>query len=196
VDNSGDQNALGPVFSDLALDPNGTGFVYTYSSWEDGTPSNCRPSGRCQEGPPYSVQGVLAALSMADGSRQWSLRLPSAQLPAGWTSLCSDDGNAAPAVAPDGTVYVGNGDGLRAVNGANGQLDWLFPSANVSSSPAIGGDGTVFFGCGDGTFYAVNPDGSTRFSLNLGASISSSPAIAGDGTVIVTSDDGTVWAIR
>jgi outer membrane protein assembly factor BamB len=196
VDNSGDENALGPVFSDLALDPNGTGYAFTYSSWEDGTPSNCRSSGRCQEGPPYTVQGLLAALSMADGSRRWSLRLPPSQLPAGWTPLCSDYGNAAPAVAADGTVYVGNSDGLRAVDGASGKLDWLFPSSNVSSSPAIGGDGTVFFGCGDGTFYAVNPDGSARFSLNLGAPISSSPAIAGDGTVIVTSDDGTVWAIQ
>ncbi len=133
---------------------------------------------------------------MADGSQQRSLALPPSQLPAGWTQLCSDYGNAAPAVAADGTVYVGNSDGLRSVVGASGQVNWLFPSANVSGSPAIGGDGTVFFGCSDGTFYAVNPDGSARFSLNLGAPLSSSPAIAEDGTVFVTSDDGVVWGIK
>jgi outer membrane protein assembly factor BamB len=142
------------------------------------------------------VQGKLAALSMASGAQQWILSLPPTQLPAGWTQLCSDYGNAAPAVATDGTLYVGNADGLRSVVGASGELNWLFPTANVSSSPAIGGDGTVFFGCSDGTFYAVNPDGSAKFSVSLGAPVSASPAIAGDGTVIVTSDDGTVWGIR
>jgi len=196
VDNSQDDNAVGPVFSDLALDPINTGFVYTYSSWEDSTPTNCLPWVGCQAGPPYTVQGMLVALSMATGAQQWSLRLPPNQLPAGWTQLCSDYGNAAPAVAVDGTVYVGNSDGLRSVVGASGRLNWLFSSANVSSSPAIGGDGTVFFGCSDGTLYAVNPDGSARFSVSLGSPISSSPAIAGDGTVIVTSDDGTIWGIR
>ncbi len=195
VDSSKDDNAVGPVFSDLALDPLGTGFVFTYSSWEDSTPTNCDIFG-CQAGPPYTVQGKLVALSMASGAEQWSVNLPPNQLPAGWTQLCSDYGNAAPAVAVDSTVYVGNSDGLRSLVGASGQLNWLFPSANVSGSPAIGGDGTVFFGCSDGTFYAVNPDGTARFSVSLGAPISSSPAIAGDGTVIVTSDDGTVWAIK
>ncbi len=52
VENSKDDNAVGPVFSDLALDPLNTGFVYTYSSWEDSTPTNCLPFVGCQAGPP------------------------------------------------------------------------------------------------------------------------------------------------
>ncbi len=75
VDNSEDDNAVGPVFSDLALDPINTGLVYTYSAWEDSTPSNCL-FGNCQAGPPFTVQGRLAALSMASGALQWSLESP------------------------------------------------------------------------------------------------------------------------
>ncbi len=176
-------SAAHPV-SDLALDSLTTGYLLAYSAWEKSTGSN------------YTVQGNLAALNTATGATQWTFSLPVTNLPYGWTSLESDVGNAAPAIAYDGTVYVGNGDGLRAIDGATGALSWLFSTANVSSSPAIGGDGTVFFGCDDGNFYAVNPDGTLRFRIGTGGPISSSPAIAPDGTVVFVSDDGNLYAVQ
>ncbi len=196
--NAGDPNCVGPVISDLALDPLLTGFAFVYSAWEDGT--GCAPTASCAEArgcvAPYTMQGQLVALSMATGAVQWTLNLPSAALPSGWSRLCSDYGSAAPAVASDGTVYVGNGDGLHAINGATGAQKWLFSSANVSTAPAIGGDGTVFFGCQDGTFYALHSDGSLRYQLSTAAPISSSPAIGAAGTVFFVSDNGTFWAVR
>ncbi len=172
-----------PANSELALDEGNTGHLYAYVAWESGSSS-------------YSVQGLLAALDPATGAIHWTVALPATPLPAGWQPLLSDSGNAAPAIAPDGTVYVGNGDGLRALDGATGKLKWLFPSANVSSAPAVGGDGTVFFGVDDGTLYAVHPDGSLRFALQTGGPISSSPAINSDGTVVFVSDDGWLYAVH
>ena len=196
VAGSADNGKVGSVFSDLAIDPVNTGFVYAYAAWDDGPPPPKNVFGTILGGGTYSVQGVLTALSMADGSTQWTLPLPPSNLPSGWTQLCSDYGNAAPAIDDDGTVYVGNGDGLRAVDGPTGTVKWLFPSANVSSSPAIGGDGTIFFGCSDGSFYALKKDGSLRFEIPAGHPVSSSPAIADDGTVFFVSDDGKLWAIK
>jgi outer membrane protein assembly factor BamB len=175
------------VVSDLALDALTTGFLYAYSAWEDqGTGTGN-----------YTVQGNLTALDPTTGATQWTLNLPLVSLPSGWAPLESDCGNAAPAVADDGTVYVGHGDGLRAVNGATGTVNWTFASANVSSSPAIGGDGTVFFGTDDGSFYAVYPNGTLRFKVTSGGPISASPAISGDGTAVYfTSDDGNLYAVH
>ena len=180
-------SAVGPVYSDVALDPVNTGFMYAYSAWETATGKRSQT---------FSVQGNLVALSLTTGATQWTVNLPATALPSGWTQLCSDVGNAAPAVANDGTVYVGNGDGLRAIDGPTGKVKWLFSSANVSSAPAIGSDGTVFFGCSDGSFYAVKADGTLRFKLNVGAPVSSSPAIADDGSVFFTADNGTLYAVH
>ncbi len=193
ANNTNDPNSAGAVVSDLALDAHTTGFLYAYSAWEDMDMTSFN----------YSVQGNLVALDPATGATKWTVALPSGSLPPNWSALSSDAGNAAPAVADDGTVYVGNGDGLRAIDGATGNVKWLFKTANVSSSPAIGGDGTVFFGVDDGTFYAVKPDGTVRFKLSPGPSfnsgskpISASPAIAGDGSLYVTVDDGYLYKIQ
>jgi outer membrane protein assembly factor BamB len=170
--------------SNLAIDALTTGNLYAYSAWEipaaDGG---------------YTVQGNIAALTPATGAELWIFDIPAATLPAGWTALQSDVGNASPAVAYSGTVYVGGGNGLYALDSTTGKQQWLFNSANVSSSPAIGGDGTIFFGCDDGNFYAVTPAGQQRFVVPTGGPISSSPAIAPDGTVYFVSDDGNLYAI-
>jgi outer membrane protein assembly factor BamB len=171
--------------SNLALDTMAYNNLYAYSAWETSGPDGG-----------YTVQGNLAALDPATGAEIWIFDIPAANLPAGWTPLQSDVGNASPAIAVDGTVYVGGGNGLYALDGATGTQQWLFPSANVSSSPAIGGDGTIFFGCDDGNFYAVTPAGALKFVVPTGGPISSSPAIDEDGTVVFVSDDGNVYAIE
>jgi outer membrane protein assembly factor BamB len=178
---SGFHNA---VVSDLAVDGRVNNYIYAYSAWET-----------TASGGNLTVQGVLVALNPANGATVWTVQLPATSLGA-VSSSASDAGNAAPAVADDGTVYVGNGDGLRSIVGATGAVNWLFKSANVTSSPAIGGDGTVFFGVADGTVYAVNPNGSLRFKVTTGGRVSASPAIASNGTVYVTSDDGYLYAIK
>src|SRR5207248_2658643 len=99
----------------------------------------------------------------------------------------------APAVAPDGTVYVTAVTGsLYAVSppggsGSQGSTKWSFdfgqhlgptpvPSTPVTNggnrgqdgigsavSPTIGPDGTIYAGADNSNFYAINPDGSMKW---------------------------------
>jgi len=66
----------------------------------------------------------------------------------------------------------------------------------INSSPAIGPDGTVYVGSDDGYLYAINPDGTEKWSFETGDSVTSSPAIGADGTVYVGSNDGFLYAIN
>jgi len=104
---------------------------------------------------------------------------------------------SSPAIASDGTVYVGSDDHyLYAIN-PDGSLKWKYRTGSwIESSPAIASDGTVYVGSGvyiessdswDGYLYAINPDGSLKWKYKTGYRIESSPAIASDGTVYVGS---------
>jgi outer membrane protein assembly factor BamB len=176
-------NGSGEVVADLAMDT-ASGTLYAYAAWETSVNVN------------LAVQGVLVAVNASSGAIKWTLPLPLTELPLNALQNLADFGNAAPAVATDGTVYVGNGDGVRAVNGSTGAVKWLFRTANVTDAPAIGGDGTLFFGTRDGTFYAVRPDGTPRFQLTTSGQVASAPAIANDGTVYFVSDDGNLYAVH
>ncbi|MHB1846011.1 MAG: choice-of-anchor D domain-containing protein [Deltaproteobacteria bacterium] len=182
-------SGFGFANSDLAYDQNHTGWLMVAVGTQTGS----------------TGETTLAAVDPANGSIHWSLNLPSGPTPGSFSPFTasgifsSDVGNSAPAVATDGTVYVGNVDGLYAVDGATGTVKAGFPfktSSDVDSAAAIGGDGTVFFGTADGTFYAVRPDGSLRFKVMAQGRISSSPAIGPDGTVFFVSDDGNLTAVR
>src|SRR5438477_110381 len=82
----------------------------------------------------------------------------------------------------DGTIYVGAGSNLIAVN-PDGSLKWSYPAADwIDSSPAIGPDGTIYVGSWDDNLYAVRPDGSEKWRFTADDNVSTSPAIAADGT--------------
>lgn len=194
---SGLQNGTSWVNSDLAYDASFTGWLMV----EAGTQTS-KGTGNIE----------VVAMDPTNGSIKWDKALPSGPTPGtfnpntGVGVLVADVGNSAPAIdAVDGTVYVGNVNGLYALVGQSGAIKSGFPyipsqdtgaNADVDSAPAIGGDRTVFFGTAGGTFYAVNPDGSERYHLKTGGRISSSPAIGPDGTVFFVSDDGNLYAVR
>jgi len=110
---------------------------------------------------------------------------------------------SSPAIAEDGTVYVGSWDShLYAIN-SNGTLKWRFPSnnANIASSPVIGEDGTVYFGdLGDfgynSRLYSVNPNGTENWHYTINDRIYSDPAIGDDGTIYFGSNDKCLYAIN
>ncbi|WP_261788812.1 PKD domain-containing protein [Methanosarcina siciliae] len=121
----------------------------------------------------------------ADGTLKWSY--------AAGSNVCGS-----PAIALDGTVYVGNRDkNLYAIN-ADGTLKWTYATGNyIYGSPTIASDGTVYVGSLDGNLYALNPDGTEKWNYTTGGQFRyGCPAIASDGTVYVGNYDNSVYALN
>src|SRR5204863_10077294 len=81
-----------------------------------------------------------------------------------WTYLTGAGVWSSPAIALDGTVYVGSLDRkLYALTG-DGKLKWSFETLGyIFSSPAVAGDGTVYVGSVDGHLYAIR-EGALKWS--------------------------------
>ncbi len=142
-------------------------------------------SGLLYIGASRSEDGCLYAISLVDGSQVFKVVLPKGVV-------------SSPAIAADGTVYVGCLDGkLYALNGNTGELRWAFSSGAyfVLGSPSIDGFGRIFFGDSDGVIHTVSPWGAEIWSYTAQSNISSAPTIAQDGTLYVTSYDSTLYAI-
>jgi len=112
---------------------------------------------------------------------------------------------SSPAIAPDGTIYVGSDSYNLYSFAPNGTLNWTYVGQEmIYSSPAIGDDGAVYFGTwagqsqsGRGAVYALNPDGSLRWSYDAGAyDVDASPAIGWDETIYVGSTEGKFYALN
>ena len=111
---------------------------------------------------------------------------------------------SSPAIGDDGTIYVGTSRCLCAIY-QNGTRKWRFETfGSVTRSPVIGNDGTIYFNSfftfkETGRFYAVNPDGTERWSFETkayrgGTEIIPSPAVGADGTVYYSSGGGILAA--
>ncbi len=75
-----------------------------------------------------------------------------------------------------------------------GQL-WAFQTGKgIFSSPVVAGDGTIYVGSADRTFYALNPDGSLRWSNEAGEIIDSAALLDDRGRVYSASGDGHLRA--
>jgi len=149
------------------------------------------------------VHTVITAVTSgrSTGRRLWRTVLgPIAPVvPLGPTdSLALGDrlGLSSPAVGPDGTIYIGHGNGLYALDRKTGAVKWHAGTALVSSSPAVGADGTIFFGAADGKLSAVDPSGKILWTVQTGGPVNSSPAIGADGAVFAASDDGFLYAVE
>jgi outer membrane protein assembly factor BamB len=134
---------------------------------------NTQHTGRC----PYDT-------SNNNGTLKWRYQIGT------WT-------DSSPAIASDGTIYVGSYDNyLYAIN-PDGILKWRYQTGDhIYSSPAIASDGTIYVGSLDNYLYAINPDGTLKWRYQTGYWIWSSPAIASDGTIYVGSLDNYLYAIN
>jgi outer membrane protein assembly factor BamB len=102
-----------------------------------------------------------------------------------------------PAIADDGTIYVGCSFGhFHAIDSAGiPKAKFIDPEeSEFVSSPAIGPDGTIYVSVED-SLYAFNTNLMIRWRFPTGGEVLSSPAIGSDGTVYVLSDDGKLYAI-
>jgi hypothetical protein len=124
-----------------------------------------------------SVPGTFFAFN-PDGSIRWQRHLGRHQI------------TAAPAVARGGTIYIVSENGILHALKAGGKTLWTFDLggyAGPTASPAIGDNNTLYVGATK--FYAINPDGSLKWSYDTGHYIEGPPAIAKDGTLYFPSAD-------
>jgi outer membrane protein assembly factor BamB len=80
-----------------------------------------------------------------------------------------------------------------------GTLKWRYFTSvyrEIRSSPAIGQDGTIYFGSLNDTLYALNPNGTLKWSYSTNRDIYSSPAIGSDGTIYFGSYDFYFYALK
>lgn len=106
-------------------------------------------------------------------------------------------------VADEGSFIMNKDRLLQAT--CDRKILWRYPtpSSVYYDSPAVGDDGTVYFGTGlfstdqgwaAGSVYAMNPDGSVKWSVNLGQP-AYSPAIDQNGNIYVTDPKYIVHAL-
>jgi outer membrane protein assembly factor BamB len=117
-----------------------------------------------------------------------------------WTAVFpgyQNSSSSTPAVAPDGTIYIGTFHGDFMAYTPDGMTKWSFKAgAEIKSSPAIADDGTVYFGSRDRKFYAFNPAGKLKWKFETGAWVDSSPAVGADGTVYFGGWDRFFYALN
>lgn len=131
--------------------------------------------------------GRIIAASTRDGGSRWGLQ----------GRVLREPIDSSPAVAADGTIYVGGVDGkLYALRPADGASIWeLALGGFITSSPAVSSDGTIYVGTGDGGLHAVSRQGVRLWTFETDGVIESSPAIGLDGTIYVGSHDSNLYAI-
>jgi len=118
-----------------------------------------------------------------------------------WTFTIGAAIRCSPAIAPDGTIYVGSNDGkIYAIN-PDGTPECNYSiGGNVYSSPAIGSDGTIYVGswredghC-SGRIYAINPNCTHKWSYTTIGDVSSSPVVdASSGVIYVAATCDGPW---
>ncbi len=115
-----------------------------------------------------------------------------------WSFELPDNGSeCSPAIAADGTIYLGTFQGWLVALTPEGKPKWKFKAGReIKSSPAVATDGTIYFGSRDWNFYALAPDGKLKWTFNTGAWVDSSPAIGADGTVYFGSWDKNFYALN
>ena len=114
--------------SDLAFDESHTGWLMVEAGSQTGSTGNTE----------------IVAMDPTNGSLHWDTKLPSGPTPGSFNLLTeagifsSDVGNSAPAIGTDGTVYLGNVDGLYALNGATGAINWTYkPSQDTGANADV-----------------------------------------------------------
>lgn len=108
---------------------------------------------------------------------------------------------SSPAIAADGTTYIGSGDGNIYAVTQNGTLRWTCNvNSPVSSSPVIADDGRICVGTDGGRVYCLNANGTIAWAYPaeidsaLAQPVHSSPLIR-DKVVYAGGNDGNIYAI-
>lgn len=111
-----------------------------------------------------------------------------------WALGTSGAIHAPPAIADDGTIYIGSaGRSLYAVN-PDGTERWrMNTDSRVYEAPVIGPDGTIYFAI-DRVLWAVDPEGTIKWTFGANNAVFS-PAIGVDSTIYLGSYDNNLYTL-
>jgi len=111
----------------------------------------------------------------------------------------------APSIGSDGTVYIGDNDGLHAVT-ADGTNKWTYSGRvsggddrdNVNVIPAIASNGTLYLASDSDYAHAVSSSGNRQWTTQVCSlcNIGGSPAVVSDGTIYLGTNGGQLYALN
>ncbi|HEX8796018.1 MAG TPA: PQQ-binding-like beta-propeller repeat protein [Polyangiaceae bacterium] len=145
------------------------------------TAPNCGNMGGLQPGSPWPMPGFCptrAGRSSRNGPRTNQVK---------WTFAMGAIASMSPAIAADGTIYVGSNDHTAYAIDPTGKLVWKAPVGNNINRTGflVGQDGTVYVGCADRKVYAFTPTGMPKWTAPVNADVSFTLAAGGDGSIYV-----------
>lgn len=110
-----------------------------------------------------------------------------------WSHGFEADTQVALAVASDGTLYMGQTNGMLSAIDSSGHLKWTFAAGDPRLSVAIGGDGTIY-AAGD-KLYALTPSGKVKWSyVPKPGTEPGADSVTGPGEPC-TDSDGTIYFV-
>ena len=106
---------------------------------------------------------------------------------------------SAPVLGNNGTLYLSsyNDWNLYAVDSSSGTVEWTYYISNSATSPVIGPDGTIYVTNIFGNLYAVNPDGTSKWSYDAGPYTRfANPSVGTDGTIYAGNTNNNLYALN
>ena len=151
--------------------------------------------------PVIDENGSMYALSMgpsfrlnaynSDGSDKWKISIPAGK-------------NGDISLSKDGTLYFKaggtNSTYLYAYNSVDGSYKWKYSISGGSSytAPAIDSEGTLYTIDSRGEIFAINPDGTLKWSYKTASSNAMylvEPVVGRDGTIYVSNGNKNLYAL-
>ena len=118
---------------------------------------------------------LLASVSLHGQTQKWEIKL------GGWL-------HSPPALAEDGTIYIGASGDAKALFAVNpdGTKRWEYPvPGNVTTAPVVGQFGTIYFSADDDKIRALTPDGKKLWEYYVSTGVKASPSVGPDETLYI-----------
>ncbi len=111
--------------------------------------------------------------------------------------------NSSPAIADNGTVYIGNENGALIAFNTSGDSVWAYPllptGDEIGTTPVVDGNDAIYVGGEDKHVRKLHDHGATvteDWSFPLTDELHSSPALTAAGKLIVADDSGYVYSLN
>ncbi|MCF6147445.1 MAG: PQQ-binding-like beta-propeller repeat protein [Candidatus Kuenenia sp.] len=134
-----------------------------------------------------SEEGVIFCRDKNNGSSKWSVVTGKDFEESALALDILSGSNTIYALSTYGTLY--------ALARTTGVLKWTYETGNLITAPAIDRDGVIYFGSADKNVYAINSDGTLRWTYKAEAEIFGPPCIGENSVLYIGGARGNVYAI-